>query len=128
MFASFRDLSLRLNVFAFAQIEAELKTCPLVENICIHGDASTGRLVAITAVNQSELLGVARRLGKCLSPIELCADPDVRSEVRDIMGQHAMAKVSSQWPFSENPIGRKAGGSGVISFVRNCYVKAGRTP
>jgi len=68
---------------SLGKVEAELKTCPLVENICVYGDASKDHVVALVMPNQHHLHDLALTLGKPSDATfeQLCADKDVEEAV-----------------------------------------------
>lgn len=67
---------------SLGKVETELKTCPLVENICIYGDPTKHYTVALVVPNPSQLskLGDKLNLGP-LSFEQLCVNPKVEKEV-----------------------------------------------
>ena len=63
---------------SLGKVEAELKVCPSVENICVYGDSSKNNIVAIMSPTQKNLEDLGRSLGKTdLRPEHLCQDDDV---------------------------------------------------
>ncbi|XP_035218084.1 long-chain-fatty-acid--CoA ligase 4-like isoform X3 [Stegodyphus dumicola] len=67
---------------SLGKVEAELKTCPLVDNICVVGNGLHDYLVALVVPNIQQLRNLAVSLGKQeLSIHELCQDPSVISIV-----------------------------------------------
>lgn len=63
---------------SLGKVEAELKVCPSVENICVYGDSSKNNIVAIMSPVQKNLEDLARSLGKQdLRREKLCMDDDV---------------------------------------------------
>lgn len=61
---------------SLGKVETELKTCPLVENICIHGNSFQSYLVALVSPNVKKMQAIAQDIGKGhLSVNELCNDP-----------------------------------------------------
>lgn len=68
---------------SLGKVEAELKTCPLVENICVYGDASKDHVVALVMPNPQHLQALAVQLGKSedLSFNQLCADKEMEEAV-----------------------------------------------
>ena len=64
---------------SLGKVESELKTNPLVENICIYAESSKNNVVAIVSPDQKNLKGFASGLGMDDKPIEnLCNDKDVK--------------------------------------------------
>ena len=59
-----------------------LKTCPLVENICIYGDSSKSYVVALIVPDRNKLTELAEKLGKTETDFELVRkDKDVTGAV-----------------------------------------------
>lgn len=75
---------------SLGKVEAELKTCPVVENICVYGDASKDYTVALVVPNPSHLNAIAARLGhsEVMSFESLCADPSVEKAVLAELADH----------------------------------------
>ena len=65
-----------------------LKTCPLVENICIYGDSSKSYVVALIVPDRNKLTELAEKLGKTETDFELLRkDKDVTGAVlRELVG------------------------------------------
>ncbi|XP_055929616.1 fatty acid CoA ligase Acsl3-like [Argiope bruennichi] len=69
---------------ALGKVEAELKTYPLVENICVFGSGLHVYLIALVIPNQAFLKGIAKELGKeNLSFEEMCSDKEITKEVAE---------------------------------------------
>ncbi|KAF4526898.1 hypothetical protein B566_EDAN014520 [Ephemera danica] len=67
---------------SLGKVEAELKTCPLIENVCVYGDPSKHFTVALVVPNPGHLTNLATRLGKSTVEFEdLCDDPDIEKAV-----------------------------------------------
>ncbi|KAJ8674122.1 hypothetical protein QAD02_005384 [Eretmocerus hayati] len=67
---------------SLGKVESELKTCPLVENICIYGDASKNYTVALVVPSQNHLQDLANSHGITVSSFEeLCNNPQVEKAV-----------------------------------------------
>ncbi|KAG8188867.1 hypothetical protein JTE90_018273 [Oedothorax gibbosus] len=63
---------------ALGKVEAELKTCPLIENACVVGSGLHTYLIALVIPNQSQLRAMAKEIGKGhLSFKEMCSDEEV---------------------------------------------------
>ncbi|XP_055929424.1 long-chain-fatty-acid--CoA ligase 4-like isoform X3 [Argiope bruennichi] len=63
---------------SLGKVEAELKTCPLVDNICVVGNGLHDYLVALVVPNTEQLKALAKKLGKEDMPMnKLCFDPAV---------------------------------------------------
>lgn len=67
---------------SLGKVETELKTCPVVENICIYGNSFQSYLVALVSPNSKKLSAMAAEIGKeHMSFKELCLDPTINSMV-----------------------------------------------
>ncbi|XP_014472754.1 PREDICTED: long-chain-fatty-acid--CoA ligase 4 isoform X2 [Dinoponera quadriceps] len=67
---------------SLGKVEAELKTCPVVENICVYGDANKAYTVALVVPNQYYLEEIASNLGMTeRSRTALCSDPNIEKAV-----------------------------------------------
>ena len=63
-------------------MESVLKTCPLVENICIYGDSSKSYVVALIVPDRNKLAELALKLGKTETEFDLVRkDKDVTGAV-----------------------------------------------
>ncbi|XP_015436421.1 PREDICTED: long-chain-fatty-acid--CoA ligase 4 isoform X3 [Dufourea novaeangliae] len=67
---------------SLGKVEAELKTCPVVENICIYGDAHKTYTVALVVPNPYYLEEIATSLGMTGKSIEeLCNSSEIEKAV-----------------------------------------------
>ncbi|XP_032685154.1 long-chain-fatty-acid--CoA ligase 3 isoform X2 [Odontomachus brunneus] len=67
---------------SLGKVEAELKTCPVVENICVYGDANKAYTVALVVPNQYYLEEIANSLGITeKNRTALCNDPNIEKAV-----------------------------------------------
>jgi len=67
---------------SLGKVEAELKTCPVVENICVYGDANKAYTVALVVPNQHYLEEIASNLGITGKTLEeLCSDSEIEKAV-----------------------------------------------
>ncbi|ODN03288.1 Long-chain-fatty-acid--CoA ligase 4 [Orchesella cincta] len=74
---------------SLGKVEAELKTCPIVENICIYGDPSKTFCVALIVPNPKYIQTVADKLGRSgLSFEMLCNDPEIEQAVLKEIQSH----------------------------------------
>lgn len=93
MFTIFTEYSI---IFSFAisplgKVEAELKTCSVVENICVYGDPSKQFTVALVVPNPKHLKELAIKQG-CLQDAEfeqLCTSPVMEKAVTKELAEHA---------------------------------------
>ncbi|XP_011881696.1 PREDICTED: long-chain-fatty-acid--CoA ligase 4 isoform X1 [Vollenhovia emeryi] len=67
---------------SLGKVESELKTCPVVENICVYGDANKAYTVALVVPNQHYLEEIASNLGITGKSLEeLCGNPQIEKAV-----------------------------------------------
>lgn len=67
---------------SLGKVESQLKTCPIVENICVYGDSNKDYTVALVVPSQPHLEVIAKRLGLVNVDFDdLCVDPRVEKEV-----------------------------------------------
>ena len=63
---------------SLGKVEAALKTCPLVDNVCVYGDSSQARVVALLVPDRVNLQKLADQLGKAGQEVSsLCRDEDM---------------------------------------------------
>lgn len=63
---------------SLGKVEAELKTCPLVDNICVYGESTKHFCVALVVPNHQQLKNLAEKKGLGEKSFEeLCADKEV---------------------------------------------------
>jgi long-subunit acyl-CoA synthetase (AMP-forming) len=74
---------------SLGKVEAELKTCPIVENICVYGDPSKHYTVALVVPNQKHLEDLA--LKHCVTGDfdKLCESPVLEKAVVKELADHA---------------------------------------
>lgn len=75
---------------SLGKVESELKTCPLVENICVYGDPTKQFTVALVVPNQKHLEELSLRHaleGKTFE--ELCSNPVIEKAVIKEIAEHA---------------------------------------
>jgi len=74
---------------SLGKVEAQLKTHPLVENICVYGDSFQSHTVAIMVPIKNALEKFATELGKTEADYErLCKDNDVIKAVLNTLSMH----------------------------------------
>ena len=67
---------------SLGKVESVLKTCPLVENICIYGDSTKSYVVALIVPDRNKLADLAKKLGKTETEFDLLRkDKDVTGAV-----------------------------------------------
>ncbi|UYV70607.1 ACSL4 [Cordylochernes scorpioides] len=76
---------------SLGKVEAELKTSPMVENICVYGNGFRSFVVALVVPNKAHLHQIATELGKGgLSYAECCSDPEITLQVLKVLRQHGL--------------------------------------
>jgi long-chain acyl-CoA synthetase len=74
---------------SLGKVEAELKTCSVVENICVYGDATKHYTVALIVPNPSHLAALGNRLGfTSLNFEQLCVNQAVEKAVLHELQEH----------------------------------------
>ncbi|XP_028967670.1 long-chain-fatty-acid--CoA ligase 4 [Galendromus occidentalis] len=74
---------------SLGKVESELKTCPLVENICVYGNSFQTFLIALISPNESALDQLAASLGKRKCTFtEICRDQDIVRAVTELITNH----------------------------------------
>ncbi|XP_014260043.1 long-chain-fatty-acid--CoA ligase 4-like isoform X1 [Cimex lectularius] len=73
---------------SLGKVESVLKTCPIVENICVYGDSLKDYTVALVVPSQQHLKAVAIKLGIKESFEELCANPRIEKAVLEELVVH----------------------------------------
>ncbi|KAK5645740.1 hypothetical protein RI129_004204 [Pyrocoelia pectoralis] len=67
---------------SLGKVETELKTCPIVDNVCIYGDSSKQYCVALVVPNQTQLNDLATKHGIANKSFdELCSLPKMEKAV-----------------------------------------------
>src|SRR5699024_9249441 len=67
---------------SLGKVEAELKNCTYVENICVYGDSMHTYMVAFIAPSVGSLKRLASELGKeTLTLEQMCKDPEILARV-----------------------------------------------
>ena len=67
---------------SLGKVESCLKTCPIVENVCIYGESSKSYTVALVCPDANALKGLAAKFSKQdMSVEDLCRDKDVTGAV-----------------------------------------------
>lgn len=70
---------------SYGKVEAVLKTCPIVENICLYADSSKEFVVAIVVPSHQELAQLSKK------PIaEAIQDPKIRKEVVSLLQNYGI--------------------------------------
>ncbi|XP_050460499.1 fatty acid CoA ligase Acsl3 isoform X6 [Cataglyphis hispanica] len=82
---------------SLGKVEAELKTCPVVENICVYGDANKAYTVALVVPNQQYLEEIATNNGITGKSFEeLCNDPRIEKVIlQELVEQAKKCKLQA---------------------------------
>ena len=82
---------------SLGKVEAELKTCPLVDNICVYGDASKTYTVALVVPNHRYLEDIDKNIGVTVTAFEdLCNNPRIEKAVLEELIEHSK---KCKWSF-----------------------------
>ena len=74
---------------SLGKVESELKTCPLIENICVYGDASQPYCIALVVPDRNKLTTLAEKIGLGhYSFEELCTNETITSSMLKEISQH----------------------------------------
>lgn len=74
---------------SLGKVESDLKTCGIVENICVYGDSSKQFTVALVVPNQKHLKELAIKLGVHETDFEkLCSLPVMEKAVIKELAEH----------------------------------------
>jgi len=73
---------------SLGKVESELKTAPIVENICVYGDSNKTYTVALVVPSPSHLANIAASLGLENDFDKLCSDPKVEQAVLKQLAEH----------------------------------------
>ncbi|KAJ8983773.1 hypothetical protein NQ317_000333 [Molorchus minor] len=103
----------KLRIRLLGKVEAQLKTCPLIDNICVYGEFSKTFCVALVVPNQQQLNELATKKGIVGKTFEqLCEDPELEKVVVQELADHG--KKSKLEKF-ELPAAIKLVDGGVVS-------------
>lgn len=73
---------------SLGKVESELKTCPLIENICLYGDPTKTYAVALVVPSQPHLEELAKKIGINDTFENLCVNPAVEKAVLQEIAEH----------------------------------------
>ena len=74
---------------SLGKVESELKTCPLVENICVYGDPSQAFCIALVVPDRNKLTTLAEKFGLgYVSFEELCTNTTITDAMLKELSQH----------------------------------------
>jgi long-chain acyl-CoA synthetase len=75
---------------SLGKVEAEIKTSPLVENICVYAESSKHFCVALVVANEKALQSLASSLGISGDFEKLCSDETVEKAFIKELSAHAL--------------------------------------
>ncbi|XP_060516844.1 long-chain-fatty-acid--CoA ligase 4 isoform X2 [Cylas formicarius] len=76
---------------SLGKVESQLKTCPLVDNICVYGEPTQHYCVALVVPNQNNLVELAKKIGLAEKPFEeLCENADMEKAVCKELAEHGL--------------------------------------
>ncbi|XP_055326866.1 long-chain-fatty-acid--CoA ligase 4-like isoform X2 [Sitodiplosis mosellana] len=73
---------------SLGKVESELKTCPVVDNICVYGESSKHFVIALVVPNQKHLKDLALSLGISDTFENLCSLPALEKAVVKLLEDH----------------------------------------
>ncbi|XP_030629001.1 long-chain-fatty-acid--CoA ligase 3b [Chanos chanos] len=66
---------------SLGKVEAALKNCPLIDNICAYANSDQSYVIGFVVPNQKQLMSLAEQCGVRGSWEEICNNPDMEKEV-----------------------------------------------
>uniref|UniRef100_A0AAR2LZ20 long-chain-fatty-acid--CoA ligase n=1 Tax=Pygocentrus nattereri TaxID=42514 RepID=A0AAR2LZ20_PYGNA len=76
---------------SLGKVEAMLKNCPLIDNICAYANRYHSFVIGFVVPNQKQLLLLAEKRGICGTWVEICSNPVMEEEVLKIINDTALA-------------------------------------
>ncbi|KAL7825063.1 hypothetical protein AOLI_G00322700 [Acnodon oligacanthus] len=76
---------------SLGKVEAMLKNCPLIDNICAYANSDESYVIGFVVPNQKQLLLLAEKRGICGTWVEICSNPVMEEEVLKIISDTALA-------------------------------------
>ena len=74
---------------SLGKVESLLKTCPIIENICVYGDSSEAFVICLVVPDRNKLTEMAENLNLAtISFEEMCSDATITSEVLKELTSH----------------------------------------
>ena len=81
---------------SLGKVESQLKTCPLVDNVCVYGDSTKSYCVALVVPNRAKLEEIAARLNLSDKSFEeMCKNKDITKAILKELTKHGQ-KVGLQ--------------------------------
>ncbi|KAI4898006.1 hypothetical protein NFI96_017487, partial [Prochilodus magdalenae] len=76
---------------SLGKVEAMLKNCPLIDNICAYANSEESYVIGFVVPNQKQLLALAEKQGICGTWLEICNNPAMEEEVLKVITDTALA-------------------------------------
>ena len=74
---------------SLGKVESELKTCPLVENVCVYGDPTQSYVVSLVVPDRNKLTTLAEKLGLGhLAFEQMCTDKELTTTILKELATH----------------------------------------
>jgi len=91
---------------SLGKVESQLKTCPVIENICVYADARQDYAVALVVPNPVTLTEMGKEYGfdDSTSVDVLCEDSRIEREVLHMLVQHGRKCKYNVIQFSRNDL------------------------
>lgn len=86
---------------SLGKVEAALKTCQLVENICVYGESSKHFCIALVLPNPKALVALADSLGIKGEFEDLCTNPDINKAVLKALNDQAKKSALQRFEIPE---------------------------
>jgi len=80
---------------SLGKVESLLKTCPIIENICVYGDSSESFVISLVVPDRNKLTEMAENLNLANKSFEdLCTDTTITTEVlKELQGHGKKVKL-----------------------------------
>uniref|UniRef100_A0A4W5Q3L4 long-chain-fatty-acid--CoA ligase n=1 Tax=Hucho hucho TaxID=62062 RepID=A0A4W5Q3L4_9TELE len=76
---------------SLGKVEAMLKNCPFVDNICAYANSDQSYVIGFVVPNQKQLMALAEQRGLRCSWEEICNNPDMERDVLHIITEAALS-------------------------------------
>ncbi|XP_076832808.1 long-chain-fatty-acid--CoA ligase 3a [Brachyhypopomus gauderio] len=76
---------------SLGKVEAVLKNCPLIDNICVYANSEESYVIGFVVPNQQQMSLLANKVGIYGSRVELCSNPVMEEEVLKFITDAALA-------------------------------------
>lgn len=85
---------------SLGKVETELKTCPIVDNICVYAESTKHFCVALIVPNPKHLTDLAFSLGISGGFEEFCQSSDLNKAVVNIIADHGRKSMFRFYVFT----------------------------